>query len=69
MRVKTDKFNRKIKLSQNDIIPRLKNESMEIHQLKLLTRTDINMINAKKNFDRPLYHTKYFQCKEANNEK
>lgn len=49
------------KLSTNDILPRVKDESLEIHQLKLLNKTDINMMSARRTFERPAYYTRFLK--------
>lgn len=40
-------------------IDKLNGESDDLYELKCLNRTDVNMINARKWFDRPAYHMKF----------
>lgn len=43
---------------KNKEVNRLSGESDEIYVLKCLNKTDINMIRARQNFERPAYYVK-----------
>lgn len=40
---------------------RMTNESNDMYELRCRTRADINMANAKNNFDRPAYYTRFMK--------
>lgn len=42
-------------------VPKMSGESDDLYELKCLNKTDINMINARKQYERPLWHLQFLK--------
>lgn len=57
------------KFNDWDKLPgKVSGESDEMYEIRHMNKTDVNMINARRNFERPAYYTKFFKNKEQVNE-